>query len=387
MKLSIILVNYKVKYFLEQCLCSVRAAVAGMEVEVLVVDNCSADGSVEYLRPRFPEVLFIENTDNPGFAKANNQAIRQCKGEYILLLNPDTVIGEESIRSLCFFLDDHPQAGGIGVKMLDGHGVFLPESKRSFPSPWVSFCKIFGLSRLSPRSPVFARYSLPYLDKEKQHNVEVLAGAFMMLRREALDKVGLLDEDFFMYGEDIDLSYRIVQGGYRNYYIPERILHYKGESTKYGDMKYVKAFYGAMLIFYHKYYPGSSWMMRLLIRLAIGLKGGQAYLFPRSGPKKQAQKNRRLLILCNKGNFEEVKAACLKRMPDLEYVNLWNLDEERIMDAICRRNQMKSFTDFAFCWPDARFEQMLLLMDKMVNKKTTYHIYNKESRQLVSPGK
>ena len=158
MKLSIIIVNYNVKYFLEQCLCSVRAAIAGMEAEVLVVDNHSADGSVEYLRPRFPEVTFIENKDNPGFAKANNQAIRISRGEYVLLLNPDTVIGEESVRSLCFFMDEHPEAGGIGVKMLDGHGVFLAESKRSFPSPWVSFCKIFGLSKLFPSSRLFVTY-------------------------------------------------------------------------------------------------------------------------------------------------------------------------------------------------------------------------------------
>ena len=215
-----------------------------MDAEVFVVDNNSTDGSVEYLRPKFPEVVFIENKDNPGFAKANNQAIRQCTGEYVLLLNPDTVVGED------------PEIGAIGVKMLNGHGVFLPESKRAFPSPWVSFCKIFGLSKLFPNSPAFARYSLPYLDKEQTHKVEVLAGAFMLLRHEALDKVGLLDESFFMYGEDIDLSYRIVLGGYKNLYVPERILHYKGESTKHGDLRYIRAFYGAMLIFYKKYYPG-----------------------------------------------------------------------------------------------------------------------------------
>lgn len=387
MKLSIIIVNYNVKYFLEQCLCSVRAAVSGLEAEVFVVDNHSTDGSVAYLRPRFPEVVFIENSDNPGFAKANNQAIRQCTGEYVLLLNPDTVIGEESIRSLCFFLDEHPEAGGVGVKMLDGHGVFLPESKRSFPSPWVSFCKIFGLSKLRTNSRIFARYSLPYLDADKQHSVEVLAGAFMMLRHEALDKIGLLDEDFFMYGEDIDLSYRIVQAGYKNYYLPERILHYKGESTKQGDAKYVKAFYGAMLIFYRKYYPQSGWLMRFFISLAVLLKGLFAFLLPRSGKKKGKTKHRRLLVLCNEEHFEEVKAACIQRMPELEFVNSWDLDEERVMDAICRRNQMKGFTDYAFCSPDARFEQMLLLMDKMVNKKTTYHIYNKVSKQLISPGK
>ena len=384
MKLSIIIVNYNVKYFLEQCLCSVRAAVRGMEAEVLVVDNHSTDGSLEYLRPRFPEVTFIENSDNPGFAKANNQAIRISSGEYVLLLNPDTVIGEESLRSLCFFMDEHPDAGGIGVKMLDGHGAFLPESKRSFPSPWVSFCKLFGLSALFPRSRVFARYSLPYLSEEKQHKVEVLAGAFMFLRREALDKVGLLDESFFMYGEDIDLSYRIVQGGYKNYYIPERILHYKGESTKHGDVKYVKAFYGAMLIFYRKYYPHSGWLMGLLIRLAVLLKGSLSALVGLLGLKRKTRsRHRRLLILCREDMFAEVKAACVKRMPELEYVNLWDLDVERVMDAICRRNQMKRFTDLAFCYPDARFEQMLLLMDKMVDKKISYHIYNKESKKLI----
>lgn len=384
MKLSIVIVNYNVKYFLEQCLYSVRAAITGLDAEVWVVDNHSTDGSIEYLRPRFPEVNFIENQDNPGFAKANNQAIRMSSGEYVLLLNPDTVVGEESLRSLCYFMDEHPEAGGIGVKMIEGHGQFLPESKRSFPSPWVSFCKIFGLSKLFPQSHLFARYGLQYLDKEKIHEVEVLAGAFMLLRREALDKVGLLDEAFFMYGEDIDLSYRVVQGGYTNYYIPERLLHYKGESTKHGDIKYVKAFYGAMLIFYRKYYPQSSWLMSLLIQFAVLLKASLSAIGGWLGLKRKPHvKHSRLLILCKKEAFEEVKVACLKKMPGLEYVNLWDLNEERVMDVICRKNQMKEFTDITFCYPDMRFEQMLLLMDKMVNKKITYHIYNKDSKVLV----
>ena len=347
-KLSVIIVNYNVKYFLEQCLYSVRAAVTGMDAEVFVVDNNSTDGSVEYLRPKFPEVVFIENKDNPGFAKANNQAIRQCTGEYVLLLNPDTVVGEESLRSLCFQMDEDPEIGAIGVKMLNGHGVFLPESKRAFPSPWVSFCKIFGLSKLFPNSPAFARY-----------------------------------ESFFMYGEDIDLSYRIVLGGYKNLYVPERILHYKGESTKHGDLRYIRAFYGAMLIFYKKYYPGAGWLMRILIRLAVLLKACWAMISAPLRKKAKAVKHRRLLILCREDHFEEVKAVCLKAMPDLEFVNLWDLDVERVMDAICRKNQMKGFTDYAFCFPDARYEQMLLFMDKLVNKKAVFHIYTKKSGRLV----
>jgi GT2 family glycosyltransferase len=387
MKLSVVVVNYNVKYFLEQCLLSVRMAVAGIEAEVFVVDNHSADGSVDYLRPKFPDVIFIENTENLGFAVANNQAIRQCRGEYVLLLNPDTILGEESIRTLCFFLDEHPGAGGIGVKMIDGHGIFLPESKRSFPSPWVSFCKIFGLSKLFPASKYFARYSLPYLSPNKEHKVEVLAGAFMMLRHEALDKAGLFDEEFFMYGEDVDLSYRLVLNGYSNYYIPERVLHYKGESTKRDDIRFVKNFYGAMLIFYKKYYPRSSRLMSFFIRLAIGLRAFAATLSRAAGRKAGGKKlkKRRLLILCRQTHFESIKAASVKRLPELEFVNLWNLDTSRVMDAICRRNQMKAFTDVAFCYPDVRFEQMLLFMDTMVNKKTTYHIYNIESSRLVSP--
>lgn len=384
-KLSVIIVNYNVRYFLEQCLRSVRAAAAGMEVEVFVVDNHSTDGSVAYLRPRFPEVIFIENPDNPGFAKANNQAIRQCRGEYVLLLNPDTVVGEESFRNLCYRMDEDPAIGAIGVKMLNGQGIFLPESKRAFPSPWVSFCKIFGLSRLFPRSPRFARYSLPFLDPDEEHEVEVLAGAFMMLRHEALDKIGLLDEAFFMYGEDIDLSYRMVLGGYKNLYLPERILHYKGESTKRGDRKYIKAFYGAMLIFYRKYYPRSGWLMRCLIGLAVWLKAGWASLFVPKGKRPRRRKHRRLLILSRESCFEEIKRLAAEAMPDLEFVNCWDLDEERAMDAICRRNQMKGFTDYAFCFPDVRYEQMMLFMDKLPNKKAMYHIYTKESGRLVSP--
>jgi GT2 family glycosyltransferase len=388
MKISIVIVNYNVKYFLEQCLLSVRSAVAGMEAEVFVVDNDSADGSVEYLRPKFPEVVFMVNASNIGFARANNRAIKECGGEYVLLLNPDTIIGEEIIRTLCFFMDEHVEAGGIGVKMIDGHGSFLPESKRSFPSPWVSFCKISGLSKLFPDSRLFSRYSLSYLNPDRLHVVDVLAGAFMMLRREALDKTGLLDEAFFMYGEDIDLSYRLVLNGYRNYYLPERILHYKGESTKRGDMSYVRNFYGAMLIFYNKYYPRSGWAMSLLIRFAVGLRASIA-TSPRIGgvKRKKVIKKRRLLVLCREENFEVIKAAAVCRMPELEYVNLWDLDTKRVMDAICRRNQMKAFTDVAFCCRDMRFEQMLLFMDSMVNKKTIYHIYNTESGRLVSPQK
>ncbi|MCB2377754.1 glycosyltransferase [Hymenobacter sp. BT635] len=280
MKLSIVIVNYNVCYFLEQALLSVRRAVEklGAPAEVFVVDNNSVDGSVAMVRARFPEVILIENKDNPGFSKANNQAIWVSRGEYVLLLNPDTVVEEDTFRACCAFMDEHPQAGGLGVKMLDGQGKFLPESKRGLPTPAVAFYKIFGLASLFPKSRTFGRYHLGFLDKDQSHEIEVLSGAFMLMRATALAQVGLLDEDYFMYGEDIDLSYRLTQGGWKNYYFPgTRIIHYKGESTKRTSVNYVFVFYRAMVIFARKHFaPQRAGTFSLLINLAIWLRAGLA---------------------------------------------------------------------------------------------------------------
>lgn len=273
MKLSVIIVNYNVKYFLEQALLSVRQAGAGIEMEVWVVDNNSVDESVAMVREKFPEVQLIANTHNPGFSVANNQAIVQSRGEYLLLLNPDTVVKEDTFQRCLQFMDDHPQAGGLGVRMIDGSGNFLPESKRGFPSPWVAFAKTFGLARLFPRHRWFNHYHLGYLDEQETHEVEVLAGAFMWLRKSVMDEIGGLDEAFFMYGEDIDLSYRIVQAGYKNYYLPETtIIHYKGESTKKGSLNYVKTFYKAMIIFAQKHMGKQASLFVLMLRFAIYLR-------------------------------------------------------------------------------------------------------------------
>ena len=277
MKLSVVIVNYNVKYFLEQCLRSVLKASKYVETEVFVVDNNSSDNSLEYLTPLFPEVVFIANKDNPGFSKANNQAIKLAKGDYVLLLNPDTVVGEYSFLNVCKFMDNHLDAGALGVRMLNGYGDFLPESKRGFPSPWNSFCKMFGISKIFPKSPFFAQYHLRYLSENEIHVVDVLAGAFMLLRKSALDKTGLLDDTFFMYGEDIDLSYRMNLEGYKNYYFPETIIHYKGESTK-KDVLYVKIFYQAMIIFFKKHYPNYSRLYSFFVHFAIYMRAGLAAL-------------------------------------------------------------------------------------------------------------
>ncbi|MVN74887.1 glycosyltransferase [Hymenobacter sp. HMF4947] len=280
MKLSVVIVNYNVCYFLEQALLSVRQAVAklGQPVEVFVVDNNSADNSVAMVRARFPEVILIENKDNPGFSKGNNQALRRATGQYQLLLNPDTLVEEDTFRLCCEFMDAHPRCGGLGVQMLDGQGQFLPESKRGLPTPSVAFYKMFGLAQLLPRSRTFGRYHLGYLDKNEAHQIEVLSGAFMLLRQAALAEIGLLDEDYFMYGEDIDLSYRLTQGGWQNWYFPgTRIIHYKGESTKRTSVNYVFVFYRAMVIFAQKHFaPGRAGLFSGLINGAIWLRAGAA---------------------------------------------------------------------------------------------------------------
>lgn len=265
MELSVIIVNYNVKHFLEQCLYSVYGALKNTKAEVFVVDNNSVDGSVDLVRQKFPQVKLIVNDTNTGFSVANNQAMKQAGGKYILLLNPDTVVQEDTFEKVISFMNEHPKAGGLGIKMLDGKGNFLPESKRGLPTPWVAFYKIFGLAKLLPNSKKFGQYHLTFLDKDKTHEVDILSGAFMLMRKEVLDKVGLLDETFFMYGEDVDLSYRITQAGYKNYYFADSsIIHYKGESTKKSSVNYVVVFYKAMAIFAKKHFSN---------------KGAGAYIF------------------------------------------------------------------------------------------------------------
>lgn len=278
MDLSIIIVNYNVKHFLEQCLYSVKQAVLSIGAEVIVIDNRSTDHSLEYLQPLFPDVLFIANTSNAGFAQACNQGLKLAKGKYILFLNPDTILPEDCLQKSIAFLEARPDAGALGIKMIDGSGNFLRESKRSFPSPLTSFYKLSGLARLFPHSSIFARYHLGNLDEKKDHPVDVLAGAYMMVKKEVLDKTGAFDETFFMYGEDVDLSYRIQQAGYLNYYYAgSSIIHFKGESTRRGSMNYVRMFYNAMSIFVRKHYGGSkAGIFNFFIHIAIWTRAGMS---------------------------------------------------------------------------------------------------------------
>ena len=272
--LSVVIVNYNVVFFLEQCLNSVFAASKNLNVQIFVVDNNSVDGSINMLKENFSSVILIENKENVGFSKANNQAIKRADSPYVLLLNPDTVIEEDTFDKCIDFMNSNADCGGLGLRMLDGKGNFLPESKRGFPSPSVAFYKIFGLSYLFPKSQKFGRYHLGFLSEFEVNEVDVLSGAFMLLRKVTLEKVGLLDEQFFMYGEDIDLSYRIKLGGYKNYYFPEtKIIHYKGESTKKSSVNYVFVFYNAMILFAKKHFSNKNAnLFSFAINLAIYMR-------------------------------------------------------------------------------------------------------------------
>ena len=248
MKLSIVIVSYNVKFYLEQCLLSLQRALTDIEAEVFVVDNHSRDDSVAFLRERFPWVNYIECNHNWGFSRANNMAIRQSRGEYV----------------------------AAGVRMLQGNGSDAKESRRGLPSPMVAFYKMAGLCSRYPQSRRFGHYYMGYLPWDEPAQIEVVSGAYCLLRRKVLDKVGLLDEDYFMYGEDIDLSYRILKGGYHNYYLPEKILHYKGESTHKSSFRYVHVFYDAMLIFLRKHYGHVSFLLALPIKAAVYMKAALA---------------------------------------------------------------------------------------------------------------
>lgn len=279
LKLSVIIVNYNVKYYLDQCIRSVLRAFVLMHTpaEIIVVDNHSADGSVDYLEKRYPQMLypmvrFVRSAHNLGFARANNIAIRQSRGEYVLLLNPDTIVGEDTLKASVDFMDAHEDAGAVGVRMLGAQGRRAMESRRGLPTPMVSFFKMLGFCNRWPHHRLFGKYYMGYLPWDEPCQIEVVSGAYCMLRRKALDEVGLLDEDFFMYGEDIDLSYRVLKGGYHNYYLPVDILHYKGESTQKSSFRYVHVFYEAMLIFFRKHYSGMTFLLSLPIKTAIYAK-------------------------------------------------------------------------------------------------------------------
>jgi len=381
MQLSVIIVNYDVKYFLEQCLCSVQKAIQQIEAEILVVDNASSDGSFEYLAPAFPTVIFINNRENTGYARANNQGLRLASGKYILFLNPDTIIPGNCLKSCISLMESDPLSGALGIRMLDGSGQYLPESKRGFPSLRVSFFKLSGLTALFPRSRWFAAYYLGHLSEKQDQECDVLAGAFYFASKAVLEETGGFDEQFFMYGEDIDLSYRIRQAGKKLHYLANPpIIHFKGESTKKASLQYLRLFYKAMGQFVRKHYSGyaSGWFTALVevsiwFRASIAAAGN---LF-RKGPRAYPSQTLITLVLGSAEELQEV-TAILKRH-SFPFRQLSHLkDPAELPQAI----RIRPPDEIIFCEGSLSYHQIIGLMENAA-KKTSFWIHSAGTHSIV----
>lgn len=318
--ISVIIVNYNVKHYISQCLRSVERSILSGESEIIVVDNASSDGSADYIESLFPKVKLIRAKENLGFAKANNLAAQEAKGEYLLFLNPDTIVSEDTLGACAAFLDSNLKAGAIGVQMLNSDGSFAPESRRSLPTLFVSFCKMSGLCRLFPESKRLGRYYLGYLDRRDKNRIEVVSGAYIMLRKELFNTIGGFDQAFFMYGEDIDLSYRILQEGYQNWYLPVKIIHYKGESTVKTSYRYVKTFYDAMLIFYNKHYKKYSRFLSVIVHIVVVLQAVISFLKNnifhfRHAKALTGQERKNFVVLGSVAVIDRVEALLKKYYP------------------------------------------------------------------------
>ena len=379
-RVTTIIVNYRLKYFLEQTLLSVREAYQCVPGHTIVIDNNSGDDSIPFLKERFPDVTFICNNENLGFAKANNQGFDLADTDYILVLNPDTIIGKDTLKETVEWMDSHEKCAAIGVKMIDGNGNFLPESKRSFPSIWNSFCKLFGLSAIFPKSRIFARYHMKYLDENQAHKVDVLAGAFMLLRTSIVKQVKGFDEDFFMYGEDMDLSYRMATNGRENYYLPTPIIHYKGECTKTESMNYVKIFYEAMHIFYCKHYPGRSFISRIFVSSAIFLRmciGAvtSTIIKPLRLKLKKSHKSANTYII-SKNGAADIEAILLQEGFNDKIFHI--ADTTNIPDDNHPKNIIIDDREFSY-------QEIINLIMKNSEAKRFYHIYSGRNNIIISP--
>lgn len=351
-------------------------ACENIETEIFVVDNNSTDGSKDYFAGRFGKVRFIWSAENTGFSKANNLALNNSTGEYILFLNPDTILPEDCLEKCLAFFHQN-DIGAMGIRMIDGSGNFLKESKRAFPSPLTSFFKLSGLAALFPASKIFARYYLGQLDQNKNHQVDVLAGAFMMIRKNVLDKTGGFDERFFMYGEDVDLSYRIQKAGFRNIYFSETtIIHFKGESTKRGSLNYIRLFYGAMGLFVQKHYnSGTAGLYVLLIQIAIWIKtlfSGITKLLPGIfNISKESRSREKCFIIADKTDFNFIVSILQKNNTHPEGFARINPQHSVEVGAIGNLQQLpqlvvrKNVKEIIFCINGLAAKDMISVMQQL----------------------
>lgn len=385
MKLSVVIVNYNVKYFLEQCLHSLEQAAMGIDHEVIVIDNASTDGSTEYITARFPKVKWMACRENNGFSKGNNIAIAHAKGEYILMLNPDTIVTKEAIEGCIAFMDNNADAGACGVYMLRTDGTFAPESRRALPTPFVAFCKMSGLSNLFPKSRTFGRYYMQYLDKEETNPIEIISGAYMMLRHKTIKKTGALDEDFFMYGEDIDLSYRILKSGYRNYYLPLRILHYKGESTNKSSYRYVHTFYRAMQLFFKKHYSHYSLIVSLPINIAIWTRALLAYVGNQFVHRKVTQETPSIncIVLGSKQAIEEAGSILQEKLKNGRHTFIEAGEETMPLGHTTGNIDLEGYNTVVYDTEAYTYDTILKLLNSST-RKLRLGTYSTKTKKLIT---
>lgn len=379
MELSVVIVSYNVKYFLEQCLHSVITALKGIDGEVIVVDNDSADGSVDYLQPLFPDVQFIRAGSNLGFGKANNLGWQQSSGNFVLFLNPDTIVPENTLTTCVRFFQSNSRTAAVGVRMIDGTGRFLPESKRAFPAAATAFYKAAGLAALFPKSSVFNRYALGYLPDNANHRVDVLAGAFMMVRRPLLEQTKGFDEAFFMYGEDIDLSYRLQQNGFENWYLAEpSIVHFKGESLKKWSADHVKIFYEAMITFVKKHFRGrGASAMRLMLIAGIRSKAVLSFLFGAVRSNRPAHRSGISLIVGSSASVETAAAMMKATIPESSIQSFSGTAEA--LKTFCISNPVQCIV---FCSDGLPCTQAIAFMQEFGNR-FTYRFHAAGSASIV----
>ncbi|MFT5754323.1 MAG: GT2 family glycosyltransferase [Flavobacterium sp.] len=361
MQLSVIILNYNVRYFLEQCVFSVQKALKGIDGEIIVIDNNSSDDSCAMMKEKFPNVRLIENKQNSGFPKGNNIGVAEAKGEYLCILNPDTVVAEDTFSKILQSRFCNFDTGIIGCKLIDGTGNFLPESKRGVPTPWVAFTKIFGLYKFFPFSSWFNKYYAQHITENQSGKVDILVGAFMFMKRELYIKIGGFDENCFMYSDDIDLSYMVLKLGEENHYFHETsVIHYKGESTV-RDGLYMKRFREAMEFFYNKHFKKAV-IFNLMMQF-----GGFAF----SVIKKNQQKNEKVKIdeyvFFSKSNFE---LDWDKKTTYLSDFNQFNNDLSMNVELIFDTN---SFS----------FKEIITFMEIYKTKNITYKNYIKSSNYCI----
>lgn len=372
MQLSVIILNYNVRHFLEQCVLSVQKATQNFNAEIIVVDNNSPDDSCQMMKERFPDVILIENKENSGFPKGNNIGVKIASGKYICILNPDTVVAEDTFEKVLEFAKKQENLGIIGCKLIDGTGNFLPESKRGIPTPFVAFTKIFSLYKLFPNIKSFGKYYASHLNENQTGKVEILVGAFMVMRKETYDEVGGFDEDCFMYSDDIDLSYMVLKTGKQNYYFHETtVIHYKGEST-IKDGTYMKRFQEAMNFFYKKHFRTSvffSLFMKIGIIFFSFIKMFQGKAKPKSKPESY------IFVSANDNTKEKLKEALKK---NIEITTLENqkalfsqtFSKSKLTEVILDNNYLT-------------FKDCITILETQKNKNMTFKILPSESNFII----